>query len=50
MTRAVCHAWMHLEHDEPQKNVKVFLISEVQTNLKKKKTGFEIQIKHYIHV
>lgn len=57
MTHVVCHAWMHLEHDEPQKavfslffsikNVKVFLISEVQTN---KKKSFEVQIIHYIHV
>lgn len=39
MTRAVC---VHLEHDdEPQKNVKVFLISEVQTNNKKRVLKFK---------
>lgn len=45
MTRAVC---VHLEHDdEPQKNVKVFLISEVQTNNKKRVLKFK---SNYIHV
>lgn len=45
MTRAACHAWMHFEHDEPQKvvfflffsikNIKVSLVLKVQTKKKK---------------
>lgn len=47
MTRAACHAWMHFEHDEPQKvvfflffsikNIKVSLVLKVQTKKKKEK-------------
>ncbi len=44
MTHAVCHAWMHLEHDEPQKKVKT------GADIYIKKKGFEIQIKHYIQI